>query len=385
MVSLPRVNVFCLEVTCAMIVEYEIDFQYFIDLMQSSTPLDMRCQCALRLLEIVSHENGRFVIRRNDSNVEKLRTSLTSGNCNNGSVSLFDIKRDYVVLEYYLGLFLPYGVISERPSIRILDGDDVCPTYHIGDGDGKVGLVQYFQTADAQRRSYLGKQTFLSQQRRNSDAISFEGFDAQLKVFAAAEKVGFLIVDPYCLGGRIEDAANFVDKKVKVLLNWVYHLVRHGAMPLRFDVYTASPYFELPRSPAPDYCGGMRAILEEDENGESLLLRELRSKWENCRFREKRRNDQWPIMIRFHIVQDANWLIHDRFVGSSTHYFSLGRGLDGVVTPKDGIVVYNVYYCCKRDIREEPDVKRILDYVESHEGTEDVTLVECALDGYTEG
>lgn len=383
MVFLPRVSVFCLEVTCAMIVEYEIDFQYFIDLMRSATPLDMRCQCALRLLEIARYENGRFVIRRNDSNVEKLRTSLTSGNCNNGRVSLFDIKRDYVVSEYYLGLFLPYGVISEKPSIRILDGDDVCPTYHIGDGEGQVGLVQYFQTADVQRRSYLGKQTFLSRQKKNAEAICFEGFDTQLEIFAAAEKTGYIIVDPYCLGGRIEDVLNFIGMKVKILLNWVYHLARHGAMPLRFDVYTSCPYFELPRSR--DYCGGMGAILEEDENDESLLLRELRSKWENCRFREKRRNDQWPIMIRFHIILDANWLIHDRFVGSSTHYFSMGRGLDGVVASKDGIVAYNVYYCGKRGIREEPDVKRILDYVESHEGTEAVTLVECALDGYTEG
>ena len=69
-------------------------------------------------------------------------------------------------------------------------------------------------------------------------------------------------------------------------------------------------------------------------------------------------------------------------MGSSTHYFSMGRGLDGVVTRKDGLVAYNIYYCGKRDIREEPDVKRILDYVESNEGTETVTLVECALDGY---
>jgi hypothetical protein len=284
------------------------------------------------------------------------------------------------VSEYYLGLFLPYGVISERPSIRIVDGDDVYTTYHIGDGDGQVGLVQYFQTADAQRRSYLGKQTFLSQQKKNPDAICFEGFDVQLEVFAAAEETGYIVVDPYCLGGRIENAANFVDKKVKVLLNWVYHLARHGALPLRFDVYTSCPYMES--GSARDYHGGIMAILEEDNNHESLLLQYLRGKW--CRFREKRRNDQWPIMIRFHII-DANWLIHDRFVGSSTHYFSMGRGLDGVVTPKNGIVVYNVYYCGKRDIREEPDVKGILDYVESHEGTEAVTLVECALDGYTEG
>ena len=369
MVSLGRENVSYSEGMCSMIVEYEIDFKYFIKLMQLAKPGDMRCQCALRLLEIACYENGRFVIRKNDENIQNLRKSLISGNNNGVSVSLFDVKRDYVLSEYCLGLLLPYGVISERPSIRILEGDDVCPTYHIGDGDGQVGLVQYFQTADAQRRSYLGKQTFLKS-GLTPNTICFEGFDKQLKVFAANEDKGFVIVDPYCLGGTIRNGERFLEEKVKVLIAWLYHLVRGGENPLRFDIYTSCPYYPNPtrRPDDEDYQRALQYVTAH-------LSKNLRNKWKQL---DGTNNNREPIKINFVIIRDEDRLFHDRFIGSSTHYFSMGKGLDGVLA-RDGTIAYNIYYCGKRNIREEPDIKRILDYARSREEGQDIKKIECSL------
>ena len=198
-----------------MIVDYIIDFKYLVDFMRESTPLDMRCQCALRLLEIACYENGRFVIDANNGDLEKLREGLISENGRGGAVSLFDIKRDYILVEYCIGLFLPYGVITERPCKRVSNGADTGFEYRIGDGENAIGLVQYFQEKDFERRRYLGKQTFF-RQGLNRHAIGFEGFDTQLKVFAAAEELGFMIVDPYCLGGRVDIADEFLEEKTKV-------------------------------------------------------------------------------------------------------------------------------------------------------------------------
>lgn len=370
-----------------MIVDYIIDLKYFVKLIRESTPLDMRCQCALRLLEIARYENGRFVIDAKNADLETLKEGLISDeNGGGGSVSLFGIKRDFVLSEYYIGLFLPYGVITDRPCKRASNGSDTGFMdagfmYRIGNGENATGLVQYFQEKDCERRRYLGKQTFF-RKGMNRHAISFAGFDAQLKVFAAAEERGFVIVDPYCLGGRVDRVDEFLEEKTKVLMRWVYYLACHGTRPVRFDIYTACPYEENGRNR--NYRAGVNVILEENENHASRLWNKLRQHWENSRLLDKSRNDKWPIMICFHIFTDGNWLIHDRFVGSTTHFFAMGRGLDGVLASRDGNIAYNIYYCGKKDIREEPDVKRILDYEINKAGTPNVTFVEYPLDGYME-
>ena len=365
-----------------MIVDYLVDFKYFVDFILKSTPLDVRCQCALRLLEIACYENGRFIIDANNNDFEILREGLIHEEEMGGAVSLFDIKRDYILAEYCIGLFLPYGVIAEQPCKRVSDGVYTGFEYRIGDGENEIGLIQYFQDEDFKRRSYLGKQTFFKR-GLNQCAISFEGFDAQLKTFAAAEEVGFTIVDPYCLGGRMDDVNKFLEEKVKVLMRWVYYLSRHGTKSLRFDVYTACPYM-VENGRNRNYQNGLNAISEEDQNQEPLLLGKLRQHWENCRLLNKKRNDKWPIVINFHIFTDSNWLIHDRFIGSTTHYFAMGRGLDGVLASRDGSIAYNIYYCGKKDIHEEPDVKRILDYERKNAGSTNVIHVKCPLDGYEE-
>ena len=342
----------------------------------------------MRLLEIARYENGRFVIDAKNADLETLKEGLISDeNGGDGSVSLFGIKRDFVLSEYYIGLFLPYGVITDRPCKRASNGADTGFMdagfmYRIGNGENATGLVQYFQEKDCERRRYLGKQTFF-RKGMNWHAISFAGFDAQLKTFAAAEEVGFMIVDPYCLGGRIDNVDDFLEEKTKVLMRWVHYLARHGTRPLQFGIYTACPYVETGRDR--NYQAGLKAILKKNENQQvSRLLRKLRQHWENCRLPDKDRPDKWPIMIGFHIFMDANWLIHDRFIGSTTHYFAMGRGLDGVLASRDGSIAYNIYYCGKKDIYEEPDVKRILDYERNNAGTLKVTHVKCPLDGYVE-
>ena len=56
----------------------------------------------------------------------------------------------------------------------------------------------------------------------------------------------------------------------------------------------------------------------------------------------------------------------------------MGKGLDGVLA-RDGTIAYNIYYCGKRNVREEPDIKRILDYARSREEGQDIKKIECSL------
>jgi len=357
-----------------MIVDYLVDFKYLVDFIRKSTPLDMRCQCALRLLEIACYENGRFVIDANNDDFEILREGLISENERGGAVSLFDIKRDYILAEYCIGLFLPYGVITERPCKRVPNGADIDSVnagfmYRIGKGENAIELVQYFQKEDSKRRRYLGKQTFIKDDLPWG-TTSFAGFDAQLKVFAAAEDKGFVIVDPYCLGGTIRNGERFLEERVKVLIGWLYHLSCCGESPLQFDIYTSCPYYPNPtgRPNDQDYQAAVQYVT-------SHLSKSLRKEWKRL---DITNNNREPIKICFAIIRDEDRLFHDRFIGSSTHYFSMGKGLDGVLA-REGTIVYNIYYCGKKNIREEPDIKRILDYGRKAEAVGKITKIECSL------
>lgn len=358
-----------------MIVDYIIDFKYFVKLIRESTPLDMRCQCALRLLEIARYENGRFVIDAKNADLETLKEGLISDeNGRGGSVSLFGIKRDFVLSEYYIGLFLPYGVITDRPCKRASNGADTGFMnagfmYRIGNGENATGLVQYFQEKDCERRRYLGKQTFIVKDL-HCGTTGFGGFDTQLKVFAAAEDKGFVIVDPYCLGGTIRNEERFLEEKVKVLTGWLYHLVRGGENPLRFDIYTSCPCYPnaTGRPNDQDYQDALKYVTAH-------LSKNLRKKWKQL---DSANNNREPIKINFVIIRDENRLFHDRFIGSSTHYFSIGKGLDGVLA-RDGAIVFNIYYCGKRNIQEEPDIKRILDYGRKAKDVGNIKRIECSL------
>lgn len=157
----------------------------------------------------------------------------------------------------------------------------------------------------------------------------------QLKVFGAAETEHFEIYDPYilreddCYGEELEQSLR---EKVKLLFLWIDALIPSASIE-KLNIYVYSTY----------------SFSEEEnsrEENRKKKVEELKSVIEELIEEEIKelRKKSYSINIEIKLLKRSRKLtFHDRYICSSTHYFSIGKGLDAPGRSKS----YSIHYCGK--------------------------------------
>ncbi len=373
-----------------MISDFIVDLSYLARVIKDSV-LDCRswaCEDARRLLNIICRENGRLMVPVRQGEVvedfvKPLRTAWGELSVQSSPSSL---KAREVLDSWRLGIENPPQVVNGgmmRRDIEVADGMTTMasllaanPRAHafITDKTGcridgqkayqQKSLNKYFSpdsVYEKRRMRYLGKQTIIKYDSSSSlcFGVSYEPnvqtcheFIRQLEIFSVAERKGFQILDRYAMGGTFTDRgtlADLVDRRMKILLHWVAALTKYCQQSGgKVDVYTIFPGRSY------DGTAISYRLCEDDKRA---LYEQLKASYENWSGWNRINGTRPHVRIFFLDPEVEDF--HDRFICSSTHYFAVGKGLDGIEVARK-CKTYNVYYCGRRTVQDDIDIDSIL-------------------------
>ena len=376
-----------------MIADFIVDFVYLATAIKNSVSNcdSWDCEHAMRLLNIICHENGRLMLPVQNEKIDEgfIRPLWTvSDELSALPPSPLYLKAMYVIDSWRQAVRNLPEVTGEemmRRDIEVMAGmtpmasllvaqpqAHACITDSTGRIDGQKiykqkTLKKYFETNsiyETRRLRYLGKQTIIKD--NYSHPICFgvvheqvnytkaEDFIHQIEIFSAAERNGFQIIDRYAMGGIIEEdrrcqLADLVNRRMRILLPWVDALTSGCPQSGKsVDVYTMFPGFRPKTEDTASY--------RLDKSNQKSLCEQLQT---SCESWSGWSSSDRPHLRLFFLDPDMEDF-HDRFICSSTHYFALGKGLDGIEAGSKRCASYNVYYCGRRT-RNDIDIDSILE------------------------
>ncbi len=363
-----------------MIADFIVDFSYLARAIKDSVSncCSWACEDARRLLDIICCENGRLMIPVRDGRAvadfweplsvisRELSSSFSGASAR--ALEVVDSWRDALVnnpvkktglmrrdIEILDGLTPMASLLISRPQAHAFITDskecriDGQKTY------AKKTLKSYFapdSIYEKRRLSFMGKQTVIKSNGTDTDSLGViceqrdtnrgveKDFTCQVESFAIAERNGFQIIDRYAMGGRFNNRctlADLVNRRMRILLRWVDALTKGCPQSgKKVDVYTIFP--------GTSYDEGRTISYELKENDKNSLCEQLKVSYES--WSDRGSNDR-PHLRFFFLRPDVEDL-HDRFICSSTHYFAIGKGLDGIEFGSFKCKSFNVYYCGRR-------------------------------------